>query len=98
MSNESTGTPAVISSDNVAETEVSMSRGKQVKRPYVRLNDFIIYNAICRNCTPRVLTSDHSYSVYFDPVTGNTLCHLNELISDETYSVGHKDFVAAVCA
>ena len=53
---------------------------------------------MCRNSTPRVLTSDQCYGVYFDPVTGNTLCHLTELIFDETYYVGDKAFVAAVCA
>ena len=98
VSNEGTETPEVIVTYVVAETEVSLGRGQRVKTPSVRLNDFIIYNAICGNSTSRISTSDHSYSVYFDPVTGNTLCPLTELISDDTFSVGHKAFVPAVCA
>ncbi|KAL0696049.1 hypothetical protein Bca4012_063229 [Brassica carinata] len=51
------------------ETESSLGRGQRVKKPSVRLNDYVTYKAVCNNSTSHVLTSDHSYSVFVDPVS-----------------------------
>lgn len=90
--------PVETTANAPPETESSLGRGQRVKQPSVRLNDYVTYKTACSNSTPHVLTTDRSFSVYFDPVSGNTLHPLTEYISDEQFSGGHKAFLAAVCA
>lgn len=91
-------TATVVNPVVVPVTEEQLGRGQRIKTPSVLLNDYITYNAVYDNSTPPALTSNHSYSVYFEPVTGKTLYPLTEFISDDAFSVGHKAFVAVVCS
>lgn len=85
----------IVSSDSGTDTEVLLGRGQRVTILSVKLTDYVTYNAICnKNSTPHVL----SYSVFFDPVPGNTLYSLTEYISDERFSVEHRAFLTSVCA
>lgn len=71
--------PQEVSSSLAPETENTLGRGQRVKKPSVKLNDYVTYKAVCDNSTPHVLAGQ-SFSVFFDPVSGNTLIPLTEYI------------------